>query len=171
MIARMHLSPRRRPIVLASLLLLSVPGCHGLSKKHEANRVPQFGTVDANQPGSSNYLAATQVTQSVNVAKAPTRLVATPVSFPSSSQKSSVTFTATLTTVATGLPIAGQLVTFADGSLTLCSGTTNTKGIASCTGSNVALFTLLLSPNITATYAGDADYVGSSGTARLTPAQ
>jgi polysaccharide biosynthesis/export protein len=51
MIARMHLSPRHRLIVLASLLLLWATGCHGLGKRHEANRVPQFGTIDASQPG------------------------------------------------------------------------------------------------------------------------
>jgi polysaccharide biosynthesis/export protein len=51
MIARMRLSPRRRSILFVSLLLLSVTGCHGLSKKHQANRVPQFGAIDANQPG------------------------------------------------------------------------------------------------------------------------
>ena len=51
MIARMHLSPRCRSNVLASLLLIAVTGCHGLGKKHEANRIPQFGTIDPNQPG------------------------------------------------------------------------------------------------------------------------
>jgi polysaccharide biosynthesis/export protein len=51
MIARMHLSPRHRSTILAGLVLLTVTGCHGLGKKHEANRIPQFGTIDPNQPG------------------------------------------------------------------------------------------------------------------------
>jgi polysaccharide export outer membrane protein len=51
MIAGMRLSPRCRNLLLASLVLLPVAGCHGLGKQHEANHIPQFGTVDANQPG------------------------------------------------------------------------------------------------------------------------
>jgi polysaccharide export outer membrane protein len=51
MIARMRLSPRYGSITLAGLLLLPVTGCRGLGKKHEANHIPQFGTIDANQPG------------------------------------------------------------------------------------------------------------------------
>jgi polysaccharide biosynthesis/export protein len=69
MIARMHLSPRRRPIYLASLLLLSATGCHGLGKKHEANRVPQFGTIDANQPGELR-----KVSQSAYIIEPPDEL-------------------------------------------------------------------------------------------------
>jgi polysaccharide biosynthesis/export protein len=69
MIARMHLSPRRRSIVLASLVLLSVTGCHGLGKKHEADRVPQFGTIDANQPGELR-----KVSQSAYIIEPPDEL-------------------------------------------------------------------------------------------------
>ena len=29
----------------------SSTGCHGLGKKHEAKSIPQFGTIDPNQPG------------------------------------------------------------------------------------------------------------------------
>jgi polysaccharide biosynthesis/export protein len=69
MIARMHLSPRRRSIGLASLVLLSVTGCHGLGKKHEADRVPQFGTIDANQPGELR-----KVSQSAYIIEPPDEL-------------------------------------------------------------------------------------------------
>jgi polysaccharide export outer membrane protein len=69
MIARMHLSPRRRPIIVASLLLLSATGCHGLGRKHEANRVPQFGTIDANQPGELR-----KVSQSAYIIEPPDEL-------------------------------------------------------------------------------------------------
>ncbi len=51
MIARMLVSPCRRSIVVASLALVSMTGCSGLAKRHEAKKVPQFGTIDANQPG------------------------------------------------------------------------------------------------------------------------
>jgi polysaccharide export outer membrane protein len=69
MIARMHLSPRRRAVLLASLVLLLAPGCHGLGKKHEANRVPQFGTIDANQPGELR-----KVSQSAYIIEPPDEL-------------------------------------------------------------------------------------------------
>src|SRR5271168_3382110 len=69
MIARMRFSPRRRPTLFASLLLLSVTGCHGLGKKHEADRVPQFGTIDANQPGELR-----KVSQSAYIIEPPDEL-------------------------------------------------------------------------------------------------
>lgn len=69
MIARMHLSPRLRSVFWASLLLLSATGCHGLGKKHEANRVPQFGTIDGNQPGELR-----KVSQSAYIIEPPDEL-------------------------------------------------------------------------------------------------
>jgi polysaccharide biosynthesis/export protein len=69
MIARMHLSPRRRSIALASLVLLSVTGCRGLGKKHEVNRIPQFGTIDASQPGELR-----KVSQSAYIIEPPDEL-------------------------------------------------------------------------------------------------
>ena len=51
MIARMLLSPCRPSMVVASLALVAMTGCHGLAKKHEAKRIPQFGTIDPDQPG------------------------------------------------------------------------------------------------------------------------
>jgi polysaccharide biosynthesis/export protein len=51
MLAGMRLSPRRRSLLLASLVMLPLTGCRGLGKKHEANHIPQFGTIDPGQPG------------------------------------------------------------------------------------------------------------------------
>ncbi len=69
MLARMHVLPRRQFNVLAILLLLMVTGCHGLGKKHEANRVPQFGTIDPNQPGELR-----KVSQSAYIIEPPDEL-------------------------------------------------------------------------------------------------
>ena len=44
-----------------------------------------------------------------------------------------ITFSATLTNAATGTPIAGQVVTYNIVGDKTCSGTTNSKGVASCT--------------------------------------
>lgn len=57
MIARMRLSPHRRVILLVILSLSSLTGCQALRKKHEANHIPQFGTIDANQPGELRKVA------------------------------------------------------------------------------------------------------------------
>jgi polysaccharide biosynthesis/export protein len=51
MIARMLLAPCRLSIMVAGLVLLSVTGCTGLGKRHEAKSIPQYGTIDPNQPG------------------------------------------------------------------------------------------------------------------------
>jgi len=37
--------------MLASLMSISMTGCHSPGKKHEAENIPQFGTIDPNQPG------------------------------------------------------------------------------------------------------------------------
>jgi polysaccharide biosynthesis/export protein len=51
MIARMLLSACRPSAVVAGLMLVVLTGCHGLGKKHEANSIPQYGTIDPHQPG------------------------------------------------------------------------------------------------------------------------
>ena len=51
MIARMLLSACRPSSVVAGLMLVVLTGCHGLGKKHEANSIPQYGTIDPHQPG------------------------------------------------------------------------------------------------------------------------
>jgi DNA-binding beta-propeller fold protein YncE len=70
---------------------------------------------------------------------------------------------ATLTSATTGQPIAGQSVTFASTGHFLCTANTNASGVASCS------FVLGISLFFTysASYAGDADYGASSGTAAL----
>jgi hypothetical protein len=125
-------------------------------------------TVDANQAFSANYLAAPQVQQSFVVSKASTSLTAASVSIVSSILMLGVTFSATLTSQATGKGIAGQTVTFADGSLASCSATTNANGVASCTASVLAVLGLLLSPSYSAAYAGGTDYLGANGAGGVT---
>jgi len=50
MIARMLSAPGRdlRPLV-AGLILLSITGCHGIGRSHEAKRIPQYGVIDPTQ--------------------------------------------------------------------------------------------------------------------------
>jgi polysaccharide biosynthesis/export protein len=85
MIARMRFSPRRSCITLASLVIFTVTGCHGLSKKHEANRIPQYGTIDPNQPGELR-----KVSQSAYIIEPPDELEIT--SLPPSTDLGQSTF-------------------------------------------------------------------------------
>ena len=73
-----------------------------------------------------------------------------------------ITFSATLTNAATGTPVAGQVVTYSIVGDKTCSGTTSSKGVASCTALGLAL-----GGTYTGSYAGNTDYVSSTGTAKL----
>jgi len=71
------------------------------------------------------------------------------------------TASATLTDASGGAPVAGESVLFSLGSDT-CSGTTNPSGVASC---SITPSQAAGSYTMTATFAGDADYLGSSDSA------
>jgi polysaccharide export outer membrane protein len=76
MIARTLRSPRR--LVLASFVLVTITGCHGLAKKHESNSIPQYGAVDPDQPGELR-----KVSQSSYIIEPPDELeITTQPSFP-----------------------------------------------------------------------------------------
>jgi polysaccharide export outer membrane protein len=51
MIRRKLSAARRLSILPAVLLVISAGGCHGLGKKHEEKRIPQYGTIDPGLPG------------------------------------------------------------------------------------------------------------------------
>ena len=109
--------------------------------------------VAANQAGNANYAAAAQVTQSVFVNQA-----SSSISVGSSSNPSMysmlVTFTATLTSGATGN------VTFYDG------GTAIGAGVISGTTATFSTTALLAgSHSITASWAGNSDFIGATSSA------
>lgn len=74
----------------------------------------------------------------------------------------SVTFHATLSSTVSGGPISGRTISFSINGRTYCQATTNTSGVASCSASSKTT-----SGTYTATFAGDSDFLGSSGTAAL----
>jgi len=49
MIARMLSAPGRPRRLAAGLILLSIAGCHGIGKSHEAKHIPQYGVIDPTQ--------------------------------------------------------------------------------------------------------------------------
>lgn len=113
-------------------------------------------TLTAQVAATVDYTAATGSAQSFTVAKAPTTL-----------HVRSLLLTlfqpsATLVRADTGAPIAGQTVVFSVAGHRVCSATTDGTGVAICHGAFVVtLFRL------TATFAGSADYAGTTASAGL----
>lgn len=107
---------------------------------------------------SANY-AITYVDGTLTVAKAPTTLVAanSPRVFPK--------FRATLTRTFDGAPLSGRTVAFRVSGTTVCSAVTNAAGVATC-----GTIGVILGPaSYTATFGGDASYVGSTATGGFGP--
>ncbi len=97
----------------------------------------------------------------VSSAKAPTSLAAAPQIATHGAVGLGVA-SATLTSGGTGVP--GQKITFAAGSLQLCTATTNSKGTAICLISFWEEVFVLLNNRYSATYAATASYLGSTAT-------
>lgn len=74
-------------------------------------------------------------------------------------------FSATLTRADDGSPIAGRTVSFTYRGHALCSAVTAINGVASCHYPGIDIF--ILRSEYNATFAGDADYVGSASQARV----
>jgi hypothetical protein len=116
---------------------------------------------------ASNYSfpAGKFVAGTLTVGKAATAIAAPPISVVNSLLALVPTFSATLTAQGTGSPIAGQSIAFALSAAprtTVCTGTTNSAGVASCRPGTLTLVPLLLSSSYTASYGGNADYSASS---------
>jgi hypothetical protein len=72
--------------------------------------------------------------------------------------------TARLTRTDTGASIADEKITFTSGSTALCSGVTDNSGVATCSMSPADNLLALLH-GYEASFAGDVNYLPSSGTA------
>ncbi|MBW8752183.1 MAG: Ig-like domain repeat protein [Propionibacteriales bacterium] len=119
-------------------------------------------TITAAYSGSPRFEASTSAARTVTVAKKPTTLHADAVLLrinPLLGINVGV-LRATLTT-ADG-PLAGQPVVFTKGAVTVCTATTNASGLATCTPPLVQWLALALGGGFDATYAGTANYAGSS---------
>jgi hypothetical protein len=117
---------------------------------------------------ASNYSfpAGNFVPGKLTVMAAATSLSAPPISVVNSILSLVPTFTATLTSG--GTPIPGQSVAFSlsvNPKATVCTGTTNAAGVASCKPSPLTIVSLLLSSSYTASYAGNTTYSPSTTTA------
>jgi MBG domain (YGX type)/Right handed beta helix region len=109
----------------------------------------------ASQAGNNAYLPAQTVSQSITIGRAPTQLVAATAKV----GLLRATYSATLTSLVTGQPIAGQTITFSrPNGNSQCTATTDVHGVASC--SHGGLF--LGKVSYIATYAGNALYLPST---------
>lgn len=129
-------------------------------------------TIHADQPGNDEYRSADRVSQSFEIAKVQTGLTAAKAGKGVLGLTPS-TFSATL-----WVPVyaggggwssegyAGQSVTFSVDGRTMCTATTNASGVATCKAP-IGLASWTSQSSYTATYAGDANYLGASATGKL----
>jgi uncharacterized repeat protein (TIGR03803 family) len=118
--------------------------------------------IEASQPGNTTYAAAQPVDRSFQVAKALTSMALTASPGPYVSGVP-ITFTARITS-SFGPPPDGETVTFRSGSRPgqLCSAKLS-GGVATCTTSALAVGM----DSVTASYAGDSNFAGSTATVRF----
>ncbi|WP_051450719.1 IPT/TIG domain-containing protein [Actinospica robiniae] len=125
------------------------------------------GTVDVKVVtpyGTSASSGADQYTYTVDG----TKLTAAPLLFSLSPSQVTVTLdlSATLTDTVTGQPVPGATITFSVGGKTVCTGTTNAHGTATC-NAPCSVLAVLLAGRYTATFAGSPALGPSSATAGL----
>jgi hypothetical protein len=104
----------------------------------------------------------------VTVTKAPSALSAATGTVHTISN--TVSMSATLKRTDTNTPLAGKNVFFGTNSALVCVATTNSTGVASCTGPLTGSATTALTNGYVATFLGDQDTLGSSATGKLTAA-
>ncbi len=115
--------------------------------------------------GAPSWSGSTSATTTVTVGKLPTSITAQaavvkllPLGLPLGQLR--VTLNSPNGTV------GGQPIVFKVGAQTVCTSTTDSSGVATCSASHL-LVQLILSNGYTATYAGDADHLPSSGQAGI----
>ena len=114
---------------------------------------------------TDRYGSSSTAQLTIVVDAAATRLVAARVLDPQP-----LVLSATLTHAGTNAPLAGQTVVFKVRKVTLCTSTTNAQGVATCDLRRRPLDAVIVLVNLgfDAAFAGTADYLGSTGSARLT---
>ena len=130
-------------------------------------------TVTASQAGTTNYLAAPDVSHTVTVT-APQQSATLSVATASGSYGGSADLSATLTTGTT--PVSGETLVFSLNGAVVCGSstpvicpTTDATGIATLAGVNLSTISAgAYATGVSARFAGDSGYVASSGSNTLT---
>lgn len=123
-----------------------------------ANPAPGTYSTSCGGAFDGNYMIS-YIMGTLTVDKAATTMKATPAA----TGLLSLTFSATLTRSFDHLALRGQTVVFSVQGRNVCQATTNSSGVASCKVTGLAVGPA----TYTATYAGDTDYLSSTGTAKL----
>jgi hypothetical protein len=123
-------------------------------------------TVVIAYPQQTNYAAASLVTESFAVNRAPVNVSLTPSTW-SPSSSSSVTLQAAVTSWSAGAPNANGSVSFYDGQTLFATVAVDSNGQASYPASGLPVG----SNSITATYSGGANYATGSATIKLSVSQ
>ena len=119
-------------------------------------------SVTATYNGDSNFNSSLSSARIQTVNRAPTTLTAHGVTSPSLLH---YTFSATLTRTFDGAKLGGENIAFSYNGHTICAGTTNSSGVASCTVEGLII--VIGKADYTASFAGDTDYLPSTGTAAI----
>jgi hypothetical protein len=123
-------------------------------------------TIAANQSGNGIYSPATQVTRSLTIAKAPITVTTSSSSTLVSLLTFKVTYTTTVRSATTGLPVAGVPVTTRiDGGFETsgCRALTNAAGVATCASGPIGIALLT---TYKAVAEETANYLGGVGSGR-----
>jgi hypothetical protein len=143
-----------------SLCTATVSNTTGIASCPSSAAPPGTDTISATYSGDSVFAGSSGTTPLVvNKAASQTSIGA---NFSSVAHGASVTYSATVTTSAPGVPTPTGSVTFSTGSTPLCTAPLS-NGVITCTSSMAPVGTDM----ITGTYAGNTVFSGSSGTTTL----
>jgi hypothetical protein len=117
-------------------------------------------TITAVYQGDASFAGSTSAAVTEVVLPAPTAMTARPA------LPALFNLSATLTRAGDGAPLAGQTIRFTAGGTYLCSATTNSSGVATCSGL-AGLLAIMLNGGYTASFAGTPSYAASSARGAL----
>lgn len=124
--------------------------------------------IAADQAGDGNHNAATRVSRTLSIAKAPIVVTTTSSSGAYSLITSRVGYSTVVKSAITGLPVAGVTVTTKIDGFTAgtgCTAVTNAEGVATCLSSSVTV--ALGQPTFKAVAAESANHLGGTATGRI----
>lgn len=127
--------------------------------------------IAATYGGDVRFAGSTTVSPlTVSVGRAPTTLTTTPALLSVNAliltPKAKVVLLAPMSATlrSNGAPVANQPVTFTTGTTVLCTSNTNSMGTAFCNPGVTTLLQIILNGGYKATFAGDANYLGTTAT-------
>ncbi len=153
-----------------------VSGSSNQAQLTVSNLAPGPHSVTASYSGDANFAGSTSSVLPLTVGREATVLTVTPAQIAEQLLLNKLPITQQLTlqiplqatlTDASGNPLANQPLTFAAGSVVLCSTTTDAHGKATCTPNLVGLLAIVLTGGYSVSYAGNSDYLSQTASGKL----